>query len=71
MASNADAKKKSGLAAVVAYFREAREELQKVVWPTRKELYRHTWIVIAISLGVAALLGLLDLVLQQGLQFVL
>ena len=64
-----NAGKKKGFGAVIAYFREGREELAKVVWPTKKELYRHTTIVIAISLGVAFFLGFLDILLQNGLEF--
>lgn len=49
------------------YFREAREELKKVVWPTRKETQNNTMLVIGISLFVSVFLGLLDL----GLTYVL
>ncbi len=65
----AGAKKKTG-AGPFAYFREAREEISKVVWPTRKELRRHTVIVIVISLAVALFLGLLDVLLKRGLQYI-
>lgn len=65
----AGAKKKSRTSPFT-YFREAREEIQKVVWPTRKELQRHTIIVIVIALGVAGFLGLLDLLLQRALQYI-
>lgn len=53
---------------LVTFIKEAREELGKVVWPTRKELIRHTTIVIVISLGVAAFLGLLDLLFNSILR---
>jgi preprotein translocase subunit SecE len=46
------------------YITEAREELRKVVWPTRKETTRHTIVVVIISLAVAAFLGLADYVLN-------
>jgi preprotein translocase subunit SecE len=35
-------------------------ELQKVTWPSREETFRLTGIVLAISLAVGLLLGLLD-----------
>lgn len=56
---------------LVTFIKEAREELGKVVWPTRKELIRHTTIVIVISLGVAAFLGLLDLLFNSILREVI
>lgn len=54
--------------AVITYFREAREELMKVIWPTTDELKRHTVIVIVVSLFVAAFLGVLDVIFRAGLQ---
>jgi preprotein translocase subunit SecE len=42
------------------YIRESRDELRKVVWPTRQETTSHTLLVIGISLAVAAFLGLAD-----------
>lgn len=56
---------------VITFFKEAREELVKVVWPSREELIRHTVIVVVISLGVAALLGVLDLIFNTILQEVI
>lgn len=53
--------------AFLSYFRESREELKKVVWPTWLETRNNTMLVIGISLFVAAFLGLLDL----GLKFLL
>lgn len=53
--------------AFLSYFRESREELKKVVWPTWLETRNNTMLVIGISLFTAAFLGLLDL----GLKFLL
>ena len=71
MSAQESDKKKKSIGSAIAYFREAREELKKVVWPTKKELYRHTTIVIVISLAVAFFLGLLDIVLQNGLEYII
>lgn len=54
--------------AVVKYFKEAREELTKVTWPTRREAANHTMLVIVFSLAVAAFFGVLDFILTQGLE---
>lgn len=53
---------------VISYFREAREELKKVVWPSRKQTTSDTILVIAISLFVALFLGAIDFVLSNVLQ---
>lgn len=56
---------------VVTFLKEAREELSKVVWPTKQELIRHTAIVIGVSLGTALYLGVLDLIFQAVLERVI
>lgn len=50
--------------ALVRWFRETRGELRKVVWPTREEALRLSYVVIAISLAMGALLGAIDFVLN-------
>lgn len=54
--------------AMVRYFREAKEELAKVTWPTKQETLRYSLIVIAMCVGVAAYFGLLDWLLTKGLE---
>lgn len=56
---------------VFTFLREAREELKKVVWPTRKQLIQHTLVVIAVSLVVAAILGTVDILLSLGLKTII
>jgi preprotein translocase subunit SecE len=48
---------------IIQYFKDSRQELKKVVWPTRKEAFNLTMLVILISLGVAFLLGAIDAIL--------
>jgi len=43
-----------------AFLRETRDELKKVVWPTRQETIRLTMVVIVVSLLVGLFLGGLD-----------
>lgn len=50
------------------YIQESYREIHRVNWPTRQETLRLTLIVIGISLGVAAFLGILDLVFTYLLQ---
>ena len=46
-----------------AFMREARTELRKVVWPTRKETTQTTLIVMAVVVLVAIILWFLDTIL--------
>lgn len=46
------------------FFRDVRAEFRKVVWPTRKELTVYTGVVIAMTLIVAVILGVVDFGLQ-------
>ena len=45
---------------IITYVKEARIELKKVIWPSRKEVIRHTMIVIGVSLAAAFVLGIFD-----------
>lgn len=45
---------------VFTFLAEAKVELSRVNWPTRKQLVRYTLLVIAISLVVSLFLGSLD-----------
>jgi len=47
---------------LVAYFRESYEELvQRVTWPTFKELQKSAIIVAIASLVIALVIGLMDM----------
>ena len=48
---------------VLNFFKEVREELAKVVWPTREQTLRYTVLVIAVATVVGAVLGGLDYLL--------
>lgn len=50
------------------YLKASIEEMKKVTWPTKKETYRYTVLVIGVSAGVAIFLGLLDLIFNFGIQ---
>ncbi len=49
---------------LVQYIKDSKDEFKKVTWPTKKETKSHTLLVIGISLGVAAFLGLADYILN-------
>lgn len=52
---------------VIRYLKESKDELKKVVWPTRQETVRNTLLVIGVSVGVAVFLGLIDYIFNLGL----
>ena len=56
---------------VTRRFAEAYLELLKVTWPTPREAWNMTLIVVAISAFVAMILGLADLGLQQALAWLI
>lgn len=56
---------------LTAYIKESAAELKKVTWPTKKETYNYTLLVIGISLAVALFLGLLDYIFAQGFQILI
>ena len=47
---------------IIKYFKETRAELKKVSWPTRQEALNLTLIVVAFTIFMAALLGIIDYV---------
>ena len=50
------------LTKIVTFLKEARLEMKKVNWPTKKETIRYTLIVIGVSVVVAIFLGALDFI---------
>ncbi|MDZ4227623.1 MAG: preprotein translocase subunit SecE [Candidatus Levybacteria bacterium] len=50
------------MATPITFFREVRDELKKVVWPTKQEVIRLTLVVIIISLIVGIFLGGMDFI---------
>lgn len=53
-----------------SFFSECREELRKVVKPTKDETIQATIVTIVILAFVAIVLSLYDVILQKGLYFV-
>ncbi|MFA4941209.1 MAG: preprotein translocase subunit SecE [Patescibacteria group bacterium] len=45
---------------ITNYIKTSIEEMKKVSWPTKKETYNYTILVIGVSLGIAVFLGALD-----------
>ncbi|MCP4578003.1 MAG: preprotein translocase subunit SecE [Deltaproteobacteria bacterium] len=56
---------------VGSFLRQAKVELKKVKWPTRKELIASTVVVIVLTLLVSLYLGLVDLGLIKIIKHVI
>ena len=57
-------------ARVARFLREVVAELQKVIWPTRKELVTYTAVVLVFVAFMVALVAGLDIVFAKGMFFV-
>ncbi|MFA6522637.1 MAG: preprotein translocase subunit SecE [Patescibacteria group bacterium] len=56
---------------LVAYLLEAKEELKKVTWPSKKDLIRYSVAVILFCLIIATYFGVLDWALNLGMKYLL
>jgi len=54
-------KKANQITALVSYLKEVRQELSKVVWPSRSDTIKLTTIVLVASVLISIYVGLLDL----------
>ncbi len=53
------------------FIQEAWQELKKVYWPSRKETYAATLIVIIVVLLISGYLALVDLALTKAIQAII
>ena len=51
------------------FFTEVRNELKRVTWPTQKEVYATTVVVVLMSVAVGLYLFAVDQVLFNGVQW--
>ena len=47
------------------FLKEVLVESKKIDWPTRKEAFNYTLLVLGISFGVAVFLGFLDFIFAK------
>ena len=50
---------------IIEYIQGVRDELDKVVWPTREELFRLAWIVAGVTIAAALALGLISIAFTE------
>lgn len=56
------------MANITSFVKEAKAELMKVSWPSKKETINYTWAVIIVSIVSAIFLYGLDRVFSEALQ---
>lgn len=56
------------MSAIGDYLRETRAELKHVAWPTQTQTIVYTLLVAAISIGIAAYLGVFDYIFTGALE---
>lgn len=49
---------------IVTFVKEAKQELGKVTWPSRDELFGSTMVVIVMTFILAAYIGSIDFILS-------
>ncbi len=52
--------------AIISYFRESIEELNKVRWPTRRQAVRLSVITVIFVITTSLAFGLIDMLLSQA-----
>ena len=59
------------MATPIVFFKETRDELKKVAWPTRDEVVRLTFVIIFASLIVGIFLGGADFLFTKLMEFII
>jgi preprotein translocase subunit SecE len=57
-----------GIRRLIEFFQESWQELKKVHWPSRKETYAATLVVIIVVVLISVYLALVDLGLTKAIQ---
>ncbi|MBO4433782.1 MAG: preprotein translocase subunit SecE [Clostridia bacterium] len=63
--------KKTIFARVIAFFKDYKSEVKKIVWPGIKDVLKNTLIVLVMCLVVGAFIWLLDFGLGKLLEVIL
>jgi preprotein translocase subunit SecE len=61
-------KVQDGIRRLIEFFQESWQELRKVHWPSRKETYAATLVVIIVVVLISVYLALIDLGLTKAIQ---
>ncbi len=55
---------------IVQFFKECGAELKKVVWPSKDDVLSSVGVVLASTIIVAVILGLLDFLFTTGMNLI-
>ena len=55
---------------IITYFKDTRAEMAHVTWPTRQQAISFAVLVVLISVGTAAFLGICDFVFSRLLTLI-
>ena len=55
----------------IQFVKESWQEIKKVHWPSRKETYQATMVVIVVVTVVALFLGVVDFALSYAMQYLM
>jgi preprotein translocase subunit SecE len=58
---------KNIISKIVQYFKETKTELKHVIWPSRRQTFYYTLIVIVLSVLTGYYLGVFDYIFSKGL----
>lgn len=62
--------KAGGKAPKKSWFKGLKAEFKKIIWPDKKSVAKQTTAVVIISVILGALIKLIDMIIQLGLDFI-
>lgn len=69
--ANGDTQVKKNKFSFFNYIKETKQELKKVTWPTKKELFKSTSVVLTVVILSTILVWAMDSLLSAALKFIL
>ena len=64
-------KKENGVFSKISgFFTGVKAEFGKIIWPTREDIVKQTTAVVVVSAVCCALIALLDIVFEYGVNFI-
>lgn len=54
-----------------SFFKGLKTEFKKIAWPDKETVGKQTIAVIAVSVALGLMIGVLDLIIKFGLSFIL
>ena len=54
-----------------SWFKGLKAEFKKIIWPDKKTLAKETTAVVAVSVLLAALISVMDVIVKYGVDFLI